>query len=64
MFPLTAESYIITPSPISTRQNDINRARQQEDYQDLGADYFEKRNQDAFVRQTVRKLENLGFMQA
>ncbi|WP_201317639.1 hypothetical protein [Paenibacillus sp. EPM92] len=33
----------------------------QEDYKDLGADYFEKRHQDAIVRQTVRKLENLGF---
>lgn len=33
----------------------------QEDYKDLGADYFEKRHQDAVVRQTVRKLENLGF---
>lgn len=33
----------------------------QEDYRDLGSDYFEKRHQDAIVRQTVRKLENLGF---
>ncbi|MFK7693540.1 IS110 family transposase [Paenibacillus sp. HJGM_3] len=33
----------------------------QEDYKDLGSDYFEKRHQDAIVRQTVRKLENLGF---
>ncbi|TJY43897.1 hypothetical protein E5161_00355 [Cohnella pontilimi] len=28
---------------------------------DLGSDYFEKRHQEAIVRQTVRKLENLGF---
>ncbi|MGF7036096.1 transposase [Paenibacillus mucilaginosus] len=33
----------------------------QEDYKDLGSDYFEKRKQDAIVRQTVRKLENLGY---
>ncbi|AFC28183.1 transposase IS116/IS110/IS902 family protein [Paenibacillus mucilaginosus 3016] len=33
----------------------------QEDYTDLGSDYFEKRKQDAIVRQTVRKLENLGY---
>ena len=33
----------------------------QEDYKDLGSDYFEKRHQDAIVKQTVRKLENLGF---
>lgn len=32
-----------------------------EDYKDLGAHYFEKRQQDAIVRQSVRKLENLGF---
>ncbi|TMV42905.1 IS110 family transposase [Paenibacillus mesophilus] len=33
----------------------------QEDYKDLGVDYFEKRHQDSIVKQTVRKLENLGF---
>ncbi|MET3941972.1 hypothetical protein ABIC22_004784 [Paenibacillus sp. PvP094] len=33
----------------------------QEDYKDLGSDYFEKRHHDAIVKQTVRKLENLGF---
>ncbi|MGF7036272.1 hypothetical protein J2T17_007324, partial [Paenibacillus mucilaginosus] len=33
----------------------------QEEYKDLGSDYFEKRKQDAIVRQTVRKLENLGY---
>jgi transposase len=33
----------------------------QEDYKDLGSDYFEKRHRDAIVKQTVRKLENLGF---
>lgn len=33
----------------------------QEDYKDLGANYFENRQQDAKVKQSVRKLENLGF---
>lgn len=33
----------------------------QEDYKDLGADYIEMRHQDTIVRQTVRKLVNLGF---
>lgn len=33
----------------------------QEDYKDLGSDYFEKRHQDTIVKQTVRKLEILGF---
>ncbi|MCY9698124.1 IS110 family transposase [Paenibacillus alginolyticus] len=32
-----------------------------EDYRDLGADYFEKRQQDFIVKQSVRRLENLGF---
>jgi transposase len=32
-----------------------------EDYRDLGADYFEKRQQDVIVKQSVRKLESLGF---
>jgi transposase len=32
-----------------------------EDYRDLGADYFEKRQQDVIVKQSVRRLENLGF---
>ncbi|SDP24707.1 Transposase, partial [Paenibacillus sp. yr247] len=32
-----------------------------EDYRDLGADYFEKRQQDVIVKQSVRRLESLGF---
>jgi transposase len=32
-----------------------------EDYRDLGANYFETRQQDIIVKQSVRKLENLGF---
>jgi hypothetical protein len=32
-----------------------------EDYRDLGAHYFETRQQDMIVRQSVRKLETLGF---
>lgn len=32
-----------------------------EDYRDLGADYFEKRKQDVIVKQSIRKLENLGL---
>lgn len=32
-----------------------------EDYRDLGANYFETRQQDMIVRQSVRRLENLGF---
>lgn len=32
-----------------------------EDYRDLGADYFEKRQQDVIVKLSVRKLVNLGF---
>ncbi|MFC3254382.1 IS110 family transposase [Paenibacillus sepulcri] len=35
-----------------------------EDYKDLGSHYFEQRQQDAIVRQAVRKLENLGFQVA
>jgi transposase len=34
------------------------------DYKDLGSLYFEQRQQDAMVRQAVRKLENLGFQVA
>jgi hypothetical protein len=32
-----------------------------EDYRDLGANYFESRQQDMIVKQTVRRLQNLGF---
>jgi transposase len=32
-----------------------------EEYRDLGAQYFEKRQQEAIVKQSVRKLESLGF---
>ncbi|MFC3249805.1 IS110 family transposase [Paenibacillus sepulcri] len=35
-----------------------------EDYKDLGSHYFEQRQQEAIVRQAVRKLENLGFQVA
>jgi len=30
-------------------------------YNDLGADYFQKRNKDNLVRYNVRKLESMGF---
>ena len=32
-----------------------------EDYRDLGANYFETRQQEILVKQSVRRLENLGF---
>jgi len=32
-----------------------------EDYRDLGAHYFETRQQEMIVKQSVRRLENLGF---
>jgi transposase len=32
-----------------------------EDYRDLGANYFETRQQDIIVKQSVRKLENLAL---
>jgi hypothetical protein len=32
-----------------------------EDYRDLGANYFETRQQEMIVKQSVRRLENLGF---
>jgi transposase len=35
-----------------------------EDYKDLGSHYFEQRQQEAIVRQAVRRLENLGFQVA
>ncbi|MFC0334704.1 IS110 family transposase, partial [Paenibacillus sepulcri] len=35
-----------------------------EDYKDLGSHYFEQRQQEAIVRQAIRKLENLGFQVA
>ncbi|MGE7828247.1 hypothetical protein [Paenibacillus sp. NPDC093718] len=35
-----------------------------EDYKDLGKHYFEQRQQEAIVRQAVRKLENLGLQVA
>lgn len=35
-----------------------------EDYKDLGSHYFEQRQQEAIVRQAVRKLETLGFQVA
>jgi hypothetical protein len=35
-----------------------------EDYKDLGSHYFEQRQQEAIVRQAVRKIENLGFQVA
>jgi hypothetical protein len=34
-----------------------NRSR----FNDLGADYFRKRNKDVLVRQSVKRLEALGF---
>ena len=34
-----------------------NRTR----YNDLGADYFQNRNKDAIVRQSVKRLQTLGF---
>ena len=30
-------------------------------YQDLGADYFDKRNKESVVKRSVRRLESLGF---
>jgi len=30
-------------------------------YQDLGADHFDRLNQDAVVRRTVKRLEALGY---
>jgi transposase len=33
---------------------------QQEDYQELGADYFDRLNADAIRRSRVRRLERLG----
>lgn len=30
-------------------------------YKDLGADYFDKRNKDAVLRRSVKRLENLGY---
>jgi transposase len=35
--------------------------RSDDSYQDLGAAYFEHRNQDALVRNAVRRIERLGF---
>ncbi|MFC3345320.1 hypothetical protein [Paenibacillus abyssi] len=35
-----------------------------EDYKDLGSHYFEQRQQEAIVRQALRKLENLSFQAA
>jgi transposase len=35
-----------------------------EDYKDLGSHYFEQRQQEAIVKQAVRRLENLGFQVA
>ncbi|XOK64853.1 transposase [Paenibacillus elgii] len=32
-----------------------------ENYRDLGANYFETRQQEMIVKQSVRRLENLGF---
>ena len=34
-----------------------NRTR----YNDLGADYFQNRNKEAIVRQSVKRLQALGF---
>jgi lysylphosphatidylglycerol synthetase-like protein (DUF2156 family) len=30
-------------------------------YNELGVDYFDKRNKEATVRQSVRRLEKLGY---
>ena len=30
-------------------------------YNDLGSDYFHKRNKDALMRQNVKRLEALGY---
>ncbi|QYR20294.1 IS110 family transposase [Paenibacillus sp. sptzw28] len=35
-----------------------------EDYKDLGSHYFEHRQQEAIMKQAVRRLENLGFQVA
>jgi hypothetical protein len=32
-----------------------------QDYQDLGANYFDERNQEMVKRQAVKRLEKLGF---
>ena len=31
------------------------------DYQDLGRDYFDKRNQETIKRRAVKRLEQLGY---
>jgi hypothetical protein len=36
--------------------------RSHEEYRELGVDYIETRNKEALVKQTVCKLENLGFL--
>jgi hypothetical protein len=33
----------------------------QRPYEDLGADYFDKRSQDVVVKQAVKRLEKLGY---
>ena len=32
-----------------------------ETYKELGADYFDKRREEVIVKQSVRRLESLGF---
>jgi hypothetical protein len=32
-----------------------------QDYQDLGANYFDERNKETVKRQAVKRLEKLGF---
>jgi len=38
-----------------------NMIRNRSRYNDLGSDYFRKRNKDALVRQSVKRLEALGY---
>jgi transposase len=47
-----AHSLLVTGYYLITRQRD---------YQDLGANYFDERNQQAVMRRAVKRLEQLGF---
>ena len=37
------------------------RAQSQEDYQELGGNYFDERDRQAVEKRLVRRLEHLGY---
>jgi len=48
------------PSPEEAEARPVLRLKREQDYEELGADYFDRLNADAIRPSLVRRLERLG----